>query len=65
MGTGKPLREFLHADDAAAGILHLLELDETPNWVNLGCGSDISISDLAKLVMRAVDYEGVAKFRHK
>lgn len=61
-GTGTPLREFLHADDAAAGILHLLELEEPPNWVNLGCGSDISISDLAKLVMRSVGYEGVLSF---
>lgn len=61
-GTGKPLREFLHADDAAAGILHLLKLEEPPNWVNLGFGSDISIRDLARLVMRAVGYEGVLSF---
>lgn len=61
-GTGTPLREFLHADDAAAGILHLLELEEPPDWVNLGCGSDISISDLARLVMRTVGYEGVLSF---
>ena len=35
-GTGTPLREFLHADDAADGILHLLELENPPEWVNLG-----------------------------
>lgn len=57
-GTGKPRREFLHADDAADGILHLLQLDEPPDWVNLGCGEDISIGDLAGLVKEVVGYEG-------
>jgi GDP-L-fucose synthase len=61
-GTGTPLREFLHADDAAAGILHLLELENPPDWVNLGCGTDISIGDLARLVKDAVGYEGELTF---
>lgn len=61
-GTGTPLREFLHADDAAAGILHLLQLETPPDWVNLGCGTDISIGDLAKLVMKTVGYEGELTF---
>ena len=61
-GTGTPLREFLHADDAAAGILHLLELENPPEWVNLGCGTDISIGDLARLVKDAVGYEGELTF---
>lgn len=61
-GTGTPLREFLHADDAAAGILHLLELEHPPEWVNLGCGTDISIGDLARLVKDTVDYEGELTF---
>ena len=61
-GTGTPLREFLHADDAAAGILHLLKLDNPPEWVNLGCGTDISIGDLARLVKDAVGYEGKITF---
>ncbi len=61
-GTGTPLREFLHADDAAAGILHLLELENPPEWVNLGCGIDISIGDLARLVKDAVGYEGKLTF---
>lgn len=61
-GTGKPLREFLHADDAAAGILHLLGLENPPDWVNLGCGKDISICDLAKLVMKTVGYRGELTF---
>ena len=61
-GTGMPKREFLHADDAAAGIMHLLQLESPPDWVNLGCGVDISIGDLARLVMKTVGYEGELTF---
>ena len=57
-GTGKPLREFLHADDAAAGILHLLRLENPPDWVNLGSGQEISIGDLAGLIKQVVGYRG-------
>ena len=57
-GTGKPLREFLHADDAAAGILHLLRLENPPDWVNLGSGQEISIGDLAGLIKEVVGYRG-------
>ena len=61
-GTGKPKREFLHADDAANGILHLLSLENPPDWVNLGSGSEISIADLAELVRKAVGYGGRLSF---
>jgi GDP-L-fucose synthase len=61
-GTGTPLREFLHADDAAAGIVHLLQLENPPEWVNLGCGEDISIGDLARLVMKTVGFQGELSF---
>ena len=61
-GTGKPRREFLYADDAAAGILHLLMMDNPPDLVNLGCGSDISIKDLAYLVKDVVGYKGKIVF---
>ena len=61
-GSGKPLREFLHADDAASGILHLLELEEPPDWVNLGCGSDVSIGGLAGLVKDATGFKGGLSF---
>ena len=61
-GTGSPRREFLHADDAADGILHLLELEDPPDWVNLGCGTDISIADLARLVRQVTGYEGELTF---
>jgi GDP-L-fucose synthase len=61
-GTGTPRREFLHADDAAAGILHLLQLEDPPDLVNLGCGKDVSIGDLAELVKKTVGYEGALVF---
>lgn len=57
-GSGRPRREFLHADDAAAGILHLLGLENPPDWVNLGSGVDVSIRELAELVCSVVGYAG-------
>ena len=57
-GTGKPRREFLHVEDLAAALLHLLNLEDPPDWVNVGCGKDVSIRELAELVMSAVGFEG-------
>ena len=61
-GTGTPRREFLHVDDLAEGCLHLLETEDPPDWINLGCGSDVSIRDLAELVRATVGYEGRLTF---
>lgn len=57
-GTGSALREFLHADDCAEGLVHLLKHYSGSEHVNLGFGSDISISDLAKMIARIVGFEG-------
>ncbi|MDI9634712.1 GDP-L-fucose synthase [Kamptonema cortianum] len=57
-GSGKPLREFLHADDCASAIVHLLHLDNPPNLVNVGSGEEISIGDLANLVAEVVGFSG-------
>lgn len=57
-GTGAARRELLHVDDAARGILFLLEKVDTPEHVNLGAGTDIAIRDLAPLVARAAGYAG-------
>jgi len=57
-GTGNPLREFLHADDCAEGIVHLLLMDDPPNLVNVGSGEEISIKDLAHLVAKVVGFTG-------
>lgn len=57
-GTGKPRREFLYADDLAEAVVHLLKLEDPPNLVNVGCGDDISIAELAKEVATTVGYTG-------
>jgi GDP-L-fucose synthase len=61
-GSGQPRREFLHVDDLAAGCLHLLEEDQPPDWINLGCGNDVSIRELAELVKSTVGFGGRLQF---
>lgn len=60
-GTGTPRREFLHVDDLASGLLHLLKMQDPPNLVNVGTGTDISILELAKLVAEVVGFTGEIK----
>jgi nucleoside-diphosphate-sugar epimerase len=69
-GSGTPLREFLHVDDCADAIIHLMEtvksgtLEQLPpakdGWfhVNVGSGSEVSIGDLARLIAEAVQFKG-------
>ena len=57
-GSGTPLREFLHVDDLADGILHLLQLDNPPDLVNIGSGEEISIRGVAELVAETVGFTG-------
>lgn len=57
-GSGTPLREFLHVDDLAAGILHLLQLDSPPDLVNIGSGEEISIRGVAELIAEVTGYHG-------
>lgn len=57
-GSGSPRREFLHVDDMASACLHLLETYDGPEQVNVGTGSDVTIRELARVVAKAVGYEG-------
>ena len=57
-GTGAPRREFLHSDDAASAILHLVEHYDGDEHVNVGSGEDISIRELADLVAQVVGFGG-------
>ena len=57
-GTGKALREFLYMDDMAEACLFLMENYSDFEHVNVGCGSDISIIDTARLIAEAVGFEG-------
>lgn len=57
-GTGTPLREFLHVDDLASACVHLLNLDNPPDLVNLGSGEEVSIRELAEIVAETVGFKG-------
>lgn len=57
-GTGTVLREFLHVDDCAEGLVHLLKHYSGAEHVNLGSGSDISIFALAETIARIVGFSG-------
>jgi GDP-L-fucose synthase len=57
-GTGKPRREFLHVDDLADACYFLLQNYNEHGLVNIGCGTDISIKELAELIVSEVGYEG-------
>lgn len=65
-GTGRPRREFIHADDVAVACLNLLEMKgadvELP--VNIGVGSDLSIKELAECMARVVGYKGSIEWDH-
>jgi GDP-L-fucose synthase len=57
-GSGQPRREFLHVDDLAAACVFLLESYDSPEIVNIGCGEDISIRELAELICDIVGFKG-------
>ena len=57
-GSGQPRREFLHVDDLAAACVFLLEKYDSPEIVNIGCGEDISIRELAELICDVVGFKG-------
>jgi GDP-L-fucose synthase len=57
-GSGQPRREFLHVDDLAAACVFLLEKYDSPEIINIGCGEDISIRELAELICDVVGFKG-------
>lgn len=61
-GSGSPLREFLHVDDLARGVVYCLDNYDEYTHINCGAGSEISINDLAELVARIVGYDGKVSF---
>ena len=60
-GSGTPRREFLHVDDLARAILHLIDFPNPPDWVNVGSGTDLTIAELATKIAGVVGYEGRIK----
>lgn len=66
-GTGKPQREFLYVDDMAAACVHVMSLDRIVygqhtqpmlSHINVGCGHDITIRELAEIIARVIGYQG-------
>ena len=61
-GTGTPRREFLHVDDLADACYFLLQNYNEQGLVNIGCGTDVSIKELAELIVGEVGFEGQLVF---
>ena len=66
-GSGRPRREFVYIDDMSAAIIHVMSLDlakyrehteEMISHINIGFGSDVTIQELAKQLVKIVGYEG-------
>ncbi|MAD61449.1 MAG: GDP-fucose synthetase [Myxococcales bacterium] len=57
-GSGTPKREFLYVDDLADGLLCLMENYSEESHVNIGCGQDLSIMELAQLIAEVIGFKG-------
>ncbi len=57
-GTGSPKREFLHVDELADACAFLLKLDNPPDLINVGTGTDVTIRELTEIVATVVDFKG-------
>jgi GDP-L-fucose synthase len=56
-GTGSPMREFLHVDDMADACVHLMNNYDDPEIVNIGCGEDLTIKELAETIQEIVGHK--------
>jgi GDP-L-fucose synthase len=56
-GTGTPRREFLHAEDLGDALRFLLENYDLPEIINVGCGEDVTVRELAEIVMEVVGFQ--------
>src|SRR4026207_1389975 len=61
-GSGKPRRAFLHVADLASACVLLLQQYDSPEIINVGCGEDISIRELAELICDVVGFRGELKW---
>ena len=57
-GTGNVYREFLHVDDLAQACLYLMENYDSPELINVGCGQDVTIREVAEMVGHTVGFPG-------
>ena len=61
-GSGTPRREFLHSDDLARACVFLMQSYDSPQIINIGCGDDVTIHELALIVKDVVGYSGEIEF---
>jgi GDP-L-fucose synthase len=70
-GTGTPKREFLYVDDMAAACVHVMNLDKATydqhtqlmlSHINVGCGEDVTIREVAEVIGKTVGYQGEITF---
>jgi GDP-L-fucose synthase len=57
-GTGKPYREFMHSSDLGDACVYLMKTYNDPEIVNIGCGEDVSIRELAELIKKVIGFNG-------
>jgi GDP-L-fucose synthase len=58
LGSGKPLREFMHVDDLAEACLFLIKKYDSSVFINIGSGVELSIKELAQLIRTVVGFSG-------
>jgi len=73
-GTGAPRREFLHVDDLADACVHIMTMpeervgdvlkDDSPPLINIGCGQDLTIRELAQVVGDIIGFKGELEWDH-
>ena len=61
-GSGKPKREFIHVDDMASGIIHILENYKDNSPINLGTGQEYTIKEIANTIKDVIGYKGKISF---
>jgi GDP-L-fucose synthase len=61
-GSGAPRREFLYVEDLANALVFLMNEYEGAETINVGCGEDLTIRELAMLVQEVVEYKGTLAF---
>ena len=61
-GSGTPRREFLYVDDLADAVCFLMERYDSPEIINVGCGEDVTIAELAALIADVVGFRGAVVF---
>ena len=61
-GSGTPRREFMYVDDLADALVHLLKTYSDEEHVNVGVGYDVTIAELATMVMHAVGLDARIRF---